>query len=67
MKCAHCGRFIANKQMIRGGGARCEYEPDSHFGPERIEWLCAKCAADGSQPWRNRSKAGENSMIGRER
>ena len=37
IKCVACGRFIAV------GAGHVEIEPDSHFGPEQIDWSCDRC------------------------
>jgi hypothetical protein len=43
IKCALCGRFIS----MRDTKAKIDhFEPDSHLGPEIIEWLCGKCVND---------------------
>lgn len=42
-KCESCGRFISYAEMAEGGGAKVDVTPDSHFGPERIEWTCPAC------------------------
>jgi hypothetical protein len=43
-RCAECGQFFSESQMVAGGGARFHFEPDNHFGPEVSEWTCAACA-----------------------
>ena len=43
IKCVSCGCFIPFGEMVEGGGARHEFEPLSEFGPERSEWVCARC------------------------
>jgi hypothetical protein len=45
--CAVCGRFIPQSEIIKYGGARFEYTPDSEFTSERCEWTCKKCADTG--------------------
>ena len=35
--CRQCGRFIGPD------GRLVEFEPDSHFGPERSEYECGRC------------------------
>ena len=37
-KCDYCGRFVKLE------ACSSEFTPDSHFGPERIEYLCELCA-----------------------
>lgn len=44
IQCVSCGRFIAYKEMVEGGGAEFYFEPDNHFSQERCEWTCKKCA-----------------------
>jgi hypothetical protein len=45
--CGACGRFVDCKP---GSGARFDFTPDSVFGPERAEWICAACAATIKTP-----------------
>jgi hypothetical protein len=39
MNCVGCGQFVGASDE----DARCEYEPLSEYGPEKIEWLCGGC------------------------
>lgn len=40
--CAACGRYMSYADM-QSGAAQCYFEPLSEFGPEVIEWTCARC------------------------
>ena len=52
--CAGCGKFISYAD-IDAGQSRCEYEPLSDFGPERIDHICPRCiAAESTQSLRER-------------
>lgn len=42
IRCAGCGKWISYDAVSKGK-VRCEYEPDSHFGRERIEYVCEIC------------------------
>lgn len=44
VRCVECGQFISLQSAI-DGTAHHEFEPDNHFGPERSEWTCKRCAA----------------------
>lgn len=47
-KCDGCGRFISYEEM-ESGEAQFHFEPDSHFGPEVSEWVCAACLSKEAQ------------------
>jgi hypothetical protein len=51
IKCAGCGRFVSLAEM-QDDSAVFHFEPDSHFGPEVSEWVCAACAAKDRQEQR---------------
>lgn len=40
VKCVGCGKFIGMADFDRG---RCDFEPLSEFGPEKVEWSCWRC------------------------
>jgi hypothetical protein len=42
IRCTMCGKFISYAEIM-GGAVRHEFEPDSHFGPERSLWVHKKC------------------------
>lgn len=44
VKCIGCGRFVGLPEM-ENQTAKFYFEPDNHYGPERCEWTCARCAA----------------------
>lgn len=42
IKCIDCGKFISYSD-ITNDKATCYYEPDNHFGHERIEYTHRNC------------------------
>lgn len=44
IKCAECGKFIPYDDMVSvPPAAKFFFEPESEFGREICEWVCAKC------------------------
>lgn len=41
-RCDGCGKFISYADLHTGRAVR-DFTPDSPFGPERTEFICAKC------------------------
>jgi hypothetical protein len=43
IKCVECGRFVEYDDLVSGKAKQSYYEPSSHFGDEKIEFLCRRC------------------------
>ena len=51
-KCCDCGKFFGFGNDC-GGQPKMRYEPLSEYGPEVIEWTCAKCVLKDAEALEN--------------
>lgn len=50
IKCDCCGKFIAYKELGKGGGASSLFIPDSDVSREELVNRCAKCTDKNGKP-----------------
>lgn len=46
IKCDYCGRFIAHKELDKGGGASSVFVPESLVTTEEHSFRCKKCTEE---------------------
>lgn len=50
MNCNGCGKFIAYRELQKGGGGSWAYVPDSHLSYEENLVHCKKCTETKGEP-----------------